>query len=233
MRVVVAEDSLLTREGIVQVLERAGTEVVGQVGDADGVLAAVATERPDLAVVDVRMPPTYTTEGIRAARQILAGHPGTAVLVLSQYIEPGYALDLLEQRPDGVGYLLKERISDAALLVDAVRRLADGESVLDPTIVRVLMDRRRRPRPLEDLSERELEVLALVAEGLSNRAIGQRLSIAERTVETHIARILPKLQVAEGPGVHRRVLAALAYVEGTRSVGRPRPDGQQEPPVSR
>ncbi len=233
MRVVVAEDSLLTREGIVQVLERAGTEVVGQVGDADGVLAAVATERPDLAVVDVRMPPTYTTEGIRAARQILAGHPGTAVLVLSQYIEPGYALDLLEQRPDGVGYLLKERISDAALLVDAVRRLADGESVLDPTIVRVLMDRRRRPRPLEDLSERELEVLALVAEGLSNRAIGQRLSIAERTVETHIARILPKLHVAEGPGVHRRVLAALAYVEGTRSDGRPRPDGPQERPVSR
>jgi DNA-binding NarL/FixJ family response regulator len=216
VRVVVAEDSLLTREGIVHVLSRSGTEVVGQVGDGEALLRAVALERPDVAVVDVRMPPTHTTEGITAARRILAERPGTAVLVLSQYIEPGYALTLLEERPDGVGYLLKERISDAAVLMDALHRLTDGESVIDPTIVKALMARSRRPTGLEVLTDRELEVLALVAEGLSNRAVGDRLSITERTVEAHITRILPKLGLADGPDVHRRVLAALAFVEGTR-----------------
>lgn len=217
MRVVVAEDSLLTREGIVHVLTQAGTQVVAQVGDAAALLSAVAAEGPDLAIVDVRMPPTHTTEGIEAARTILGGHPGVAVLVLSQYIEPGYALTLLEERPDGVGYLLKERISDAAVLVDALHRLADGESVIDPTIVRTLMRRRRDPRPFASLSEREVEVLALVAEGLSNKAIAERLVITERTVEAHVTRILPKLDLQEGPHVHRRVLAALAFVEGTRA----------------
>lgn len=219
MRVVVAEDSLLTREGIVNLLQRAGVEVVAAVGDAGALLAVTAHERPDLAVVDVRMPPTHTTEGIDAARRILADHPGTAVLVLSQYIEPGYALTLLQERPDGVGYLLKERVSDGAVLLDALRRLGDGESVVDPTIIKALMQRQRRPRPFAELSEREIEVLALVAEGLSNRAIGERLFIAERTVEAHITRILPKLGLADGPEVHRRVLAALAFVEGSRSQG--------------
>lgn len=216
MRVAVAEDSLLTREGIVRVLTHAGAEVVAQVGDAAALLAAVATERPDLAIVDVRMPPTHTNEGIDAARTILAGHPGVAVLVLSQYIEPGYALTLLQERPDGVGYLLKERISDPAVLVDALHRLADGESVIDPTIVRTLMRRQRDPRPFAELSEREVEVLALVAEGLSNKAIAERLVITERTVEAHITRILPKLHLREGPDVHRRVLAVLAFVQGAR-----------------
>ena len=216
MRIVVAEDNLLTREGIVHLLTRAGHEVVAAVPNADRLLVVVAAEHPDVVVIDVRMPPTHTTEGITAARSILADHPGTGVLVLSQYIEPGYALSLLEERPDGVGYLLKERISDPAILVDALDRIADGESIVDPTIVKTLMDRRRRTGPLDELSDREREVLALVAEGLSNRAISSRLVITERTVESHITRILAKLGVAEGPDVHRRVIAALAFVEGNR-----------------
>ncbi len=216
MRVVVAEDSVLTREGIVHLLKRASMEVVAEVGDPVALLDAVRRTRPDLAIVDVRMPPTHTTEGIQAARRILAEEPGVAVLVLSQYIEPGYALTLLDERPDGVGYLLKERISDGAVLMDALRRLAEGESVVDPTIVKALLERRRRPRPLDELTDRELEVLGLVAEGLSNRTIAERLHIVERTVEAHMTRLLPKLGVREGPEVHRRVLAALAFVEGTR-----------------
>lgn len=217
MRVVVAEDNLLTREGIVTLLAQAGHDVVASVANAERLLAVTAAEHPDVVVVDVRMPPTHTTEGIVAARSILVDHPGTAVLVLSQYIEPGYALRLLEERPDGIGYLLKERVSNSAILVDALDRLAEGESILDPTIVKVLMDRRRRTGPLDELSEREREVLALVAEGLTNSAIATRLVIAERTVESHITRILLKLGVAEGPHVHRRVVAALAFVEGSRS----------------
>jgi len=217
MRVVVAEDNLLTREGIVNLVAQAGHEVIAAVPNADRLLAVTAVERPDVAIVDVRMPPTHTTEGITAARSILADHPGTAVLVLSQYIEPGYALTLLEERPDGVGYLLKERISDPAILMDALDRLAQGESIIDPTIVKVLMDRQRRPRPLDELSDREKEVLALVAEGLTNNAIARRLYITERTVEAHITRILIKLGVANGPDTHRRVLAALAFIEGDRT----------------
>ena len=217
MRIVVAEDNLLTREGIVGLLTRAGHDVVAAVPNAERLLAVTATEHPDVAVVDVRMPPTHTTEGIVAARRILADHPGTGVLVLSQYIEPGYALTLLEERPDGVGYLLKERISDPAILVDALDRITDGESVLDSTIVKTLMDRQRRTGPLDGLSDREREVLALVAEGLTNSAIAARLVITERTVESHITRILAKLGVSEGPDVHRRVVAALAFVEGSRS----------------
>jgi DNA-binding NarL/FixJ family response regulator len=216
VRIVVAEDNLLTREGIVGLLSRAGHDVVAAVANAERLLAVTAAEHPDVAVVDVRMPPTHTTEGIAAARTILADHPGTGVLVLSQYIEPGYALTLLEERPDGVGYLLKERVSDPAILVDALDRIADGESILDPTIVKTLMARQRRKGPLDELSEREREVLGLVAEGLSNSAIAARLVITERTVESHITRILAKLGVTEGPDVHRRVVAALAFVEGSR-----------------
>ena len=178
MRIVVAEDNLLTREGIVGLLARAGHDVVAAVPNAERLLAVTAAERPDVAVVDVRMPPTHTTEGIVAARRILADHPGTGVLVLSQYIEPGYALTLLEERPDGVGYLLKERISDPAILVDALDRLADGESVLDSTIVKTLMDNRRRTGPMDDLSDREREVLVLMSAGRSNLGIALTRSAA-------------------------------------------------------
>lgn len=216
MRVVVAEDSMLTREGLVSVLARAGAEVVAEAADAHELLAAVATSRPEAAVVDVRMPPTHTTEGVDAAERILSQYPGVAVLVLSQHIEPGYAMRLLDERPDGVGYLLKERVFDGAVLLDALRRLADGESVIDPSIVKALLTARDRRSPLPQLSERERDVLSLVAEGLSNQAIASRLFIAERTVEAHITRLLPKLGLPNGPDVHRRVLAALAYVEGTR-----------------
>ncbi len=217
MRVVIADDSLLTRAGLVHVLERTGIEAVAAVGDARVLLAAVAEHRPDAAIVDVRMPPDFTDEGIVASQRILADYPGVAVLVLSQYVDAGYALRLLEERPDGVGYLLKERVFDPAILVDALHRLRQGESVIDPTIVKELLSSRQRSPSLAQLSEREREVLALVAEGLTNHAIAQRLFIAERTVEAHITRLLPKLGLPDGPDVHRRVLAALAYVEGTRS----------------
>lgn len=216
MRVVIAEDSLLTREGLRSLLAKAGVEVCGEAADPTTLLSSVATTRPDAAIIDVRMPPTHTTEGVVAAERILADYPGTAVLVLSQYIEPGYALRLLDERPDGVGYLLKERVFDPVVLLDALRRLTEGESVVDPSIVKALLDDRSHRRALPQLSDREREVLSLVAEGLSNSAIAARLFIAERTVEAHITRLLPKLGLPEGPDVHRRVLAALAYVEGTR-----------------
>jgi len=213
---VVAEDNMLTRAGIVQVLTAAGFEIVGVAPDARELLVLVATERPDAAIVDVRMPPTYTNEGLVAAQRILTAHPGVAVLVLSHYVDAGYVLRLLDERPDGVGYLLKERVFDPAILVDALRRLRDGESIVDPSIVKQLLSAPRRPAGLAQLSDREHEVLALVAEGLSNKAIARRLVIAERTVEAHVTRLLPKLGLPDGPDVHRRVLAALAYVEGQR-----------------
>jgi len=216
MRVVVAEDNMLTRAGIVQVLAAAGFEIVGAAPDARELLVLVATERPDAAIVDVRRPPTYTNEGLVAAQRILTAHPGVAVLVLSHYVDAGYVLRLLDERPDGVGYLLKERVFDPAILVDALRRLGDGESIVDPSIVKQLLSAPRRPAGLAQLSDREHEVLALVAEGLSNKAIARRLVIAERTVEAHVTRLLPKLGIPDGPDVHRRVLAALAYVEGQR-----------------
>jgi DNA-binding NarL/FixJ family response regulator len=216
MRVVVAEDNMLTRAGIVQVLTAAGFEIVGAAPDARELLVLVATERPDAAIVDVRMPPTYTNEGLVAAQRILTAHPGVAVLVLSHYVDAGYVLRLLDERPDGVGYLLKERVFDPAILVDALRRLSDGESIVDPSIVKQLMSGPRRPPGLAQLSDREHEVLTLIAEGLSNKAIARRLVIAERTVEAHMTRLLPKLGIPDGPDVHRRVLATLAYVEGQR-----------------
>jgi DNA-binding NarL/FixJ family response regulator len=212
MRVVVGDDVLLMREGIVKVLREAGEEVVAEAGDVAGILAAVAEHRPDVAVIDIRMPPTHTTEGLQAAEQIAARYPGTAILILSQYIEPEYATKLLEDYPEGIGYLLKERIFDPAILTDALRRIADRECVIDPTIVSRLMQRKRRRDPLGELTDREREVLALIAEGLSNAAIAARLVVTERTVEAHATQIFSKLGLEPSPELHRRVLATLAYL---------------------
>ncbi len=212
MRVIVADDAMLTRVGIVRLLGDAGIEVAGEAEDASGLLRLVAAERPDAAVVDIRMPPTHTDEGLVAAHQIRAGHPGVGVLVLSQYVEPGYAMRLIGDRPEGVGYLLKDRVFDGAILVDALRRIGDGECVIDPTIVARLTGRRREKDPLADLTGREREVLSLLAEGLSNTAIARRLSVAERTVEAHTTQIFRKLGLDAAPGSHRRVLAVLAFL---------------------
>jgi DNA-binding NarL/FixJ family response regulator len=215
MRVVVAEDVMLTREGIARVLTDAGVDVAAAVGDAAALLRAVRATQPDVAIVDIRMPPTHTDEGLVAAQQIRAGHPNVGVLILSQYVEPHYALRLLEDHPERTGYLLKERVFDVASLIDALRRLADGETVVDPTIVARLFSRKRRSDPLGQLTEREREVLALVAEGLSNRAIATRLFLTERTVEAHVKQIFQKLGLSIDPDSHRRVLAVLAHLRGT------------------
>jgi DNA-binding NarL/FixJ family response regulator len=212
VRVVVADDTMLTREGIVRLLRDAGVEVVAEAEDAQSLLRQVGLARPDVALVDIRMPPTHTDEGLVAAQQIRAEHPQVGVLVLSQYVEPSYALRLLQDQPERVGYLLKERVFDIATVVDALRRIADGETVIDPTIVARLVGRRRRQDPLTVLSEREREVLGLVAEGLSNRAIAARLVVTERTVEAHVTQIFQKLRLPESPDQHRRVLAVLAFL---------------------
>ncbi len=212
MRVVVAEDVMLTREGIVRVLADAGVEVVGTTEDADGLLRLVHQHRPDVAITDIRMPPTHTDEGLGAAARIRAEFPETGVLVLSQYVEPTYALRLLEDHPEAVGYLLKERVFDVVIILDALRRISFGETVVDPTIVARLLGRRRRDDPLATLTDREREVLALVAEGLSNKAIGERIVVTDRTVEAHISQIFAKLGLDESPTAHRRVLAVLAFL---------------------
>ena len=212
MHVVVADDVMLTREGITRLLTDAGVEVVGEAGDAGSLLRAVRMTQPDAAVVDIRMPPTHTDEGLVAAQQIRAEHPTVGVLILSQYIEPRYAMQLLEDHPERVGYLLKERVFDVANLIDALRRLADGETVVDPTIVARLFARKRHTDPLDQLTQREHEALTLVAEGLSNRAIATRLLVTERTVEAHVKQIFLKLGLSTDPDSHRRVLAVLAYL---------------------
>ena len=212
MRIAIADDSMLTREGIAHLLTGAGHDVVAQVGDAERLLVTVQTLRPDAVIVDIRMPPTHTDEGLIAAQRIRAKHPSIGVLVLSQYVEPSYAMRLIEEHPDGVGYLLKERVSDVANLIDALQRITDGETVVDPTIVSRLFGRRRRADPLDQLSDRATQVLGLVAEGLSNRAIAGRLHITERTVEAHITKAFAQLGLTEDPGSHRRVLAVLAYL---------------------
>jgi len=212
MRVVVADDVLLTRQGIVRLLQDAGVEVVAEAEDAAALLRHVRLAHPDVALVDIRMPPTHTDEGLVAAQTIRAEHPQVGVLVLSQYVEPSYALRLLQEQPERVGYLLKERVFDIATVVDALRRIMDGETVIDPTIVSRLVGRRRRQDPLAVLSEREREVLGLIAEGMSNRAIAARLYVTERTVEAHVTQIFQKLHLSESPDQHRRVLAVLTFL---------------------
>jgi DNA-binding NarL/FixJ family response regulator len=213
VRVVVAEDVMITREGIVHLLRGEGFDVVGQASDLDGLLRAVTLDAPDLAIVDIRMPPSHTDEGLVAAQKIRSEHPQIGVLVLSQYVEPAYALRLLEEHPGGVGYLLKERVFDVAILVDALRRIADNETVIDPTIVARLVGRYRKQDPLDKLTEREREVLGLIAEGLSNAAIARRLVVTERTVQAHTTQIFQKLRLEANPDSHRRVMAVVAYLQ--------------------
>jgi DNA-binding NarL/FixJ family response regulator len=212
VRVVVADDSLLLREGVVRILEAAGLEVVGEAGDADDLRRKVGAHKPDIAIVDVRMPPDNTDDGLRAALDIRAQHPDTAVLVLSQYVEEGYALDLVGDSPGGVGYLLKDRVADVDRFVEAVERVAGGGSALDPEVVAQLLGRARRGDPLAELTPREREVLGLMAEGRSNRAIAAQLVVTDRAVEKHVTSIFGKLDLPPAAEDHRRVLAVLAYL---------------------
>ena len=212
MRVVVAEDSALLRAGLVRLLEDAGFEVVGQAADADDLLRKVRAHRPDVALVDIKMPPTHTDEGVRAALEIRAELPGTAVLVLSQYVDEAYALQLLDGSTEGVGYLLKDRVADADALADAIRRVAAGGSALDPEVVAHLLGRRRRDDPLTVLTPREREVLGLMAEGRTNRGIAEALVVTERAVEKHSTAIFAKLDLPAGAADHRRVLAVLRFL---------------------
>jgi DNA-binding NarL/FixJ family response regulator len=214
MRVVVADDSVLLREGVVHLLKEAGFDVVGQAGTAEELLLKVRSYTPDVAVVDIRMPPTHTDEGLRAAQEIREKHPQTGVLVLSQYVEPGYAMELLSESAEGVGYLLKDRVSDVGDFVAAVKRVGEGGSALDPTVVSQLVGRRRRDDPLAELTPREREVLELMAEGRSNAGIAERLVITERAVEKHVTSIFGKLRLPAAAEDHRRVLAVLAYLRG-------------------
>jgi DNA-binding NarL/FixJ family response regulator len=212
LRVVIAEDSVLLREGIVRLLELADFEVVGQAGDGEDLLRKVGAHRPDVAVIDVRMPPTHTDEGLRAARRIRVEHPETAVLVLSQYVEEAYALDLLSETTERTGYLLKDRVADVDSFTEAVRRVALGGSALDPEVVALLLGRRRRQDPLAALTPREREVLGLMAEGRSNAAMADALVVSERAIEKHVTSILSKLDLPPAVEDHRRVLAVLAFL---------------------
>jgi DNA-binding NarL/FixJ family response regulator len=212
VRVVVADDVMLTREGIVRLLTDAGIDVVAEAEDADELMRHVRSTNPDVALIDIRMPPTHTDEGIVAARTIRAEHPEIGVLVLSHYVEPSYAMRLIEDHPERIGYLLKDRVFDIAVVVDALRRIVDGETVIDPTIVSRLVGRRRREDPLAALTDREREVLGLIAEGMSNRAVAARLHITERTVEAHVTQVFQKLGLGESPDQHRRVLAVLEFL---------------------
>jgi DNA-binding NarL/FixJ family response regulator len=213
VRVVLADDSVLLREGIASLLEKAGFEIVGLSGTAEDLLLKVRSYKPHVAIVDIKMPPTQTDEGLRAAKEIREKHPGTAVLVLSQYVEEGYALELLRDSAEGVGYLLKDRVYDLADFVAAVKRVAEGGSALDPAVVSQLVGRRRRDDPLADLTAREREVLELMAEGLSNSAIAARVFLTERGVEKHVTGIFQKLRLPVAADTHRRVLAVVAFLQ--------------------
>jgi DNA-binding NarL/FixJ family response regulator len=213
VRVVVADDAVILREGLSRLLVEAGFEVVGQAADAGELLEQIEATAPDIAIVDIRMPPSHTDEGLQAAAEIRARHPSVGILVLSQYARPSYAMELLSTGTEGVGYLLKDRVSDLEELASSVRRVGEGGSVLDPSVVAQLVERPRRGRgPLDDLTEREREVLSLMAEGRSNKAIGQRLFITEHTVEKHVKSIFGKLRLPPSADDHRRVLAVLTFL---------------------
>ena len=216
MRVVVADDAVILREGLSRLLDEAGFEVVGLAADADELYVLVESANPDVAIVDIRMPPTHTDEGLRAAKLIRARWPHVGILVLSQYVQARYAVELLAEGTERVGYLLKDRVSDLDELSASVRRIGEGASVLDPAVVAQLVGQRRKGRtPLEDLTERELEVLALMAEGRSNKAIGERLFITEHTVEKHVKNIFATLRLPQSEDDHRRVLAVVTFLNAT------------------
>jgi DNA-binding NarL/FixJ family response regulator len=213
VRVVVADDAVILREGLARLLEEAGFEVVGLAADAEELYALVERFNPDVAIVDIRMPPTHTDEGLRAAKLIRARWPQVGILVLSQYVQARYAVELLAEGTERVGYLLKDRVSDLAELSASVRRIGEGASVLDPAVVTQLVGQRRKgDTPLEDLTERELEVLALMAEGRSNKAIAERLFITEHTVEKHVKNIFATLRLPQSDEDHRRVLAVVTFL---------------------
>jgi DNA-binding NarL/FixJ family response regulator len=214
MRVVIADDSVLFREGIAQLLERAGFQIAGQSGTAEDLLLKVRSYEPDVAIVDIRMPPTHTDEGMRAAREIRERHPGVGVLVLSQYVEAPYMMELLQGEIDGVGYLLKDHIRNVSEFADAVRRVADGGSAFDPAVVSRLVGRRRGEDPLDSLTPREREVLELMAQGRSNQAIAEKLVVTPGAVEKHVRSIFGKLGLPVSAEDHRRVLAVLTYLNG-------------------
>ena len=213
MRVVLADDSMLLREGIARLLEEAGMEVVAQSGDAEDLLRKVGAHKPDVAIVDVRMPPTHTDEGLRAAAEIRERFPKTGVLVLSQYIDESYAMELLGTHTEGVGYMLKDRVSDLDRFIEGVKRVGEGGSVLDPEVVSRLLGRRREADPLAEISPRERDVLGLMAEGRSNHAIATELVVTERAVEKHVTSIFTKLNLPPTADDHRRVLAVLTYLK--------------------
>jgi DNA-binding NarL/FixJ family response regulator len=213
VQVVIADDSVLLREGIVRLLQEAGLEVVAQAGDAEDLLRKVRAHKPDLALVDVRMPPTHTDEGLRAAREIRAELPGISVLVLSQDVEEANISELFADNAEGLGYLLKDRIADVDGFIEAVKRVADGGSAVDPEVVSELLGRRRDDDPLESLTPREREVLELMAEGRSNNGIAEQLVITDRAVEKHVGSIFSKLNLESAPEDHRRVLAVLSFLK--------------------
>ncbi|MEA2136607.1 MAG: hypothetical protein QOC68_4517 [Solirubrobacteraceae bacterium] len=215
MRVLVADDEALLRQGLVQLLGRAGFEVAGEAGDAEELLRLVEARRPELVITDIKMPPAHSDEGIVAAEQIRASHPQIGVLVLSHYLESRYAMRLFAAFPERTGYLLKDRVSDIAVLADALRRIGEGECVLDPTIVTRLVARRENAGPLAELTDRERQVLALMAEGHSNRGIGGQLYLSPKTIEGHVGQIFLKLGIDDAPAAHRRVVAVLAFLRAT------------------
>jgi DNA-binding NarL/FixJ family response regulator len=215
LRVAIADDSALMREGVARVLADAGFEVVAQAENAVDLMHAIGSLKPDVAVVDIRMPPTHTDEGVRAARRIREAHPGVGVVVLSQHAEPEYAMELLAEGTEGVGYLLKDRIADIDDFAEAVRRVAQGGSALDPSIVGLLVARKRRSSPLEVLSAREKEVLSLMAEGRSNQAVADALVVTPRAIEKHITNIFEKLGLGSAVEDHRRVLAVLTFLRAS------------------
>ena len=210
---IVADDSVLLREGVTRLLEKAGHEVVGQAADRDELMRKTRAHKPDVAIIDIRMPPTHTNEGLQAARAIREEMPDTGVVVLSAYIEETYALELLGEDPAGVGYLLKDRVWDGDRFAEAVRRVAEGGSALDPEVVSHMLGRRRIKEPLEELTPREYDVLTLMAEGRSNQAIAENLVISGRAVEKHVTSIFTKLKLPPAPEDHRRVLAVLAFLQ--------------------